>query len=95
MISAAVVLAAALWAIFALILWNVLFDYGVRTTASRYLVERSAYLHGHGPRVELASAMHAGIASSLRIATALASPVRHRGRDARGAGEAEEIGNRK
>ena len=69
-----IVLAAALWAIFALILWNVLFDYGVRTTASRYLVERSAYLHGHGPRVEMASAMHAGIGSSLRVATALASP---------------------
>ena len=69
-----IVLAAALWAIFALILWNVLFDYGVRTTASRYLVARSAYLHGHGPRVELASSMHSGIASSLRIATALASP---------------------
>jgi hypothetical protein len=69
-----IVLAAALWAIFALILWNVLFDYGVRTTASRYLVERSAYLHGHGPRVELASAMHAGIASWFRIASMLASP---------------------
>ncbi len=69
-----IVLAAALWAIFALILWNVLFDYGVRTTATQYLVARSAYLHGHGPRVELASAMQAGIASSLRMATALASP---------------------
>ena len=69
-----IVLAAALWAVFALILWNVLFDYGVRTTASRYLVARSAYLHGRGPRVELASAMHAGIASSFRMATALASP---------------------
>jgi hypothetical protein len=69
-----VVLAAALWAIFALILWNVLFDYGVRTTASRYLVQRSAYLHGHGPRVEMAPAMHAGIASSLRTASMLASP---------------------
>jgi hypothetical protein len=67
-------LGAALWAVLALILWNVLFDYGVRITASRYLVARSAYLHGHGPRVELASAMHAGITSSLRIATALASP---------------------
>ena len=39
-----------------------------------YLVERSAYLHGHGPRVELASAMHAGIASSFRMASMLASP---------------------
>jgi hypothetical protein len=68
------VLAAALWAVFALILWNVLFDYGVRTTASRYLVARSAYLHGHGPRVELASAMHAGIASSFRVASMLALP---------------------
>ena len=69
-----VVLAAALWAVFALILWNVLFDYGVRTTASRYLVARSAYLHGHGPRIELAPAMHAGIASSFRVASILASP---------------------
>jgi len=69
-----IVLAAALWVTFALILWNVLFDYGVRTTASRYLVERSAYLHGHGPRVEMASAMHAGIASSFRMASMLASP---------------------
>ena len=69
-----VALAAALWAIFALILWNVLFDYGVRTAASRYLVERSAFLHGHGPRVELSSAMHRGIASSFRIASLLASP---------------------
>jgi hypothetical protein len=69
-----IVLAAALWVTFALILWNVLFDYGVRTTASRYLVERSAYLHGHGPRVEMASAMHAGIASSFRMASLLASP---------------------
>jgi len=67
-------LAAALWAVFALILWNVLFDYGVRTTASRFLVERSAYLHGHGSRVEMASAMHAGIASSFRMASMLASP---------------------
>jgi hypothetical protein len=68
------VLGAALWAVFALILWNVLFDYGVRITASRYLVARSAYLHGHGPRVELASTMHSGIASSLRMASMLALP---------------------
>ncbi len=68
------IVAAALWAVFALILWNVLFDYGVRTTASRYLVERSAFLHGHGPRVELSSAMHDGIAASLRMAAVLASP---------------------
>jgi hypothetical protein len=69
-----VILAAALWAVFTLILWNVLFDYGVRTTASRYLVERSAFLGGHGPRVELASEMHAGITASFRWASALAAP---------------------
>lgn len=69
------VLAAALWAIFALILWNVLFDYGVRAAATRYLVQRSAFLHGHGPRVELAPAMHAGIGSSFRMASVLASPA--------------------
>ena len=69
-----VILAAALWAVFALILWNVLFDYGVRTTASQYLAARSAYLRGHGPRVELSSAMHLGIGSSFRTATVLAAP---------------------
>jgi hypothetical protein len=68
------ILAAALWSVFALILWNVLFDYGVRTTASRYLVERSAFLRGHGPRVELSAAMHSGIMSSFRFASALTLP---------------------
>lgn len=69
-----IILAAALWAVFALILWNVLFDYGVRMAATRYLVQRSAFLHGHGPRVELGSAMHRGVASSFRRASLLTSP---------------------
>lgn len=69
-----IILAAALWAVFALILWNVLFDYGVRTAATRYLVQRSAFLHGHGPRVELSSSMRAGISASFRWASALAAP---------------------
>jgi len=68
------VIAAVLWAVFALILWNVLFDYGVRTTATRFLVERGAYLRGHGPRVEMASAMREGIVSSFRLASMLAVP---------------------
>jgi high-affinity Fe2+/Pb2+ permease len=45
-----IVLAAVLWAVLALILWNVIFDYGVRTAATGYLVARTAYLHGRGPR---------------------------------------------
>jgi hypothetical protein len=68
------IIAAVLWAVFALILWNVLFDYGVRTTATRFLVERASYLRGHGPRVEMAPAMREGIASSLRLASMLALP---------------------
>jgi hypothetical protein len=66
--------AAVLWAVFALILWNVLFDYGVRTTASRYLEARTAYLHGRGPRIELGPAMQAGIRLSRQRATLLTSP---------------------
>jgi hypothetical protein len=66
--------AAVLWAVFALILWNVIFDYGVRTAASRYLVERTAFLRGRGPRVELGPAMQAGAAHSLRLALELAAP---------------------
>jgi hypothetical protein len=66
--------AAALWAVFALILWNVIFDYGVRTAASRYLVERTAFLKGRGPAIELGPAMRAGVVQSLRPAFELAVP---------------------
>jgi hypothetical protein len=67
-------LAAALWALLAFLVWNVRFDLGVRQSATRYLVARGAYLHGNGPRVEMAPAMRAGVAGSVRAATLVATP---------------------
>lgn len=68
------ILAAVLWGVFALVLGNVIFDDGVRMTASRYLVARTPYLHGQGRPGEMASAMHAGTAVSLHRAITIAAP---------------------
>jgi hypothetical protein len=67
--------AAVLWLILAFCIWNVRFDWGVRVCASQYLNARSMYLHGRGPRVELAESMARGIADSVRSATILAAPA--------------------
>jgi len=68
------VVAAALWFVLAFLVWNVRFDYGVRVSARSYLNHRALYLRGAGPRVEMASAMRAGIGDSKRAATLLALP---------------------
>ena len=67
--------AAVLWLVLAFCIWNVRFDWGVRVCASQYLDARSAFLHGRGPRVELAQSMDKGIADSMRSATLLAAPA--------------------
>jgi hypothetical protein len=66
--------AAALWALLALVVWNVLFDRGVDLAVNGFLAHRAAYVHGRGPRVEMASAMRVGIAAAFRHATLLAAP---------------------
>lgn len=68
-------LAAALWFLLAFLVWNVRFDAGVRVSASTYLRARGAYRAGAGPRVEMATAMRAGIRDSARAATAWALPA--------------------
>jgi hypothetical protein len=67
--------AAALWAAFSLLLWNVVFDHGVRLAAVQYVLARTAYLEGQGPPVGMAAAMHAGIATAARRATIVAAPA--------------------
>jgi len=67
-------LAAALWAVLAFILWNVVFDRGVELAATAFLAHRAAYLAGRGPRVELASAMRTGVTSAARQASLLTAP---------------------
>jgi hypothetical protein len=68
------VVAAALWFVLAFLVWNVRFDDGVRFSARSYLYHRALYLRGAAPRVEMASAMRAGIAESARAATLMALP---------------------
>jgi hypothetical protein len=67
-------LAAALWALLAFLVWNVRFDMGVRQSATDYLIARRAYLAGTAPRVEMAPAMRAGVAESVTAATLAATP---------------------
>jgi len=68
------VVAAALWFVLAFLVWNLRFDYGVRVSARSYLSHRALYLRGAAPRVEMASAMRAGIHESARAATVVALP---------------------
>jgi hypothetical protein len=68
-------LAAALWFLLAFLVWNVRFDLGVRVSASAYLHDRAVHLRGVGPRVEMASAMRAGVRDSARAATLWALPA--------------------
>ncbi len=68
-------LACALWVVLSCLVWNVRFDEGVRFTARTYLHQRTLYLRGDAPRIELASAMRAGVRASARDATVLALPL--------------------
>ena len=68
------IVAAALWFVLAFLVWNLRFDYGVRVSARSYLSHRALYLRGAAPRVEMASAMRAGIHESARAATVVALP---------------------
>ena len=68
------ILAAALWLVLAFLVWNVRFDYGVRASARSYVNQRALFLRGAGPRIEMASAMRAGIHDSAAAATVVALP---------------------
>lgn len=68
-------IAAVMWFVLAFLVWNDRFDYGVRVSARAYLNDRALYLRGAAPRVEMASAMRAGIADSARAAALLALPA--------------------
>ena len=68
-------IAAVMWFVLAFLIWNVRFDYGVRVSARAYLNNRALYLRGAGPRVEMASALRAGTADSVREAALLALPA--------------------
>jgi hypothetical protein len=67
--------ATLLWLLLAFLVWNVRFDQGVRLSATSYLSQRSAYLRGSAPKVEISSAMRAGVERSAKAATLAALPA--------------------
>jgi hypothetical protein len=67
-------IAAALWALLAFVVWNVLFDRGVEHSTITFVMQRGDYLAATRPRVDLAEAMRAGIGQSARHASLLALP---------------------
>ena len=68
-------IAAGLWFLLAFCVWNVRFDWGVRVGASQYLQARDAYLHGRGPKIELAGTMHGDVDASAWYPTMIAMPA--------------------
>ena len=68
-------LAASLWILLAFLVWNVRFDYGIRVAAATYVNERTLYVRGEGPAVEMGPAMREARSASARAATAAAAPI--------------------
>lgn len=62
--------ALTLWLIFAFIVWNAVFDAGVRAAQWRYLRQQARYHEGRGPRARMREVMDAGIRDSARRASA-------------------------
>jgi hypothetical protein len=50
-------LAAALWLLFGLVVWNVVFDYEVRIASDDYLARQGLHDAGVGPHVSIDSVM--------------------------------------
>ena len=69
------VLAASLWILLAVLVWNVRFDYGIRVAAAGYVNARTLYVRGQGPSIEMGATMRAAAAASAVAATGAAMPV--------------------
>jgi hypothetical protein len=62
--------AAGLWLLLAFVLWNALFDYGVRRAARDYLNQRQQYVDGLGSPVTIDAVMRPAISRSAWTASA-------------------------
>lgn len=68
-------LAVGLWLALGLSVWNVVFDYEIRTAADRYLYMQTMYASGRGPRVGIDDVMRPAQAHGALIATIWGSAI--------------------
>ena len=62
-------LAAALWLVFAFIVWHVRFDHGIDTAARTYLFAQHQYVLGRAPSVAINAAMGSAASAAALDAT--------------------------
>lgn len=62
--------AAGLWLALGLFVWNVIFDYEVRTAADRYLYLQGLHAAGRGPSVGVDAVMRPATTRGALVATA-------------------------
>jgi hypothetical protein len=62
-------LAAALWLVFAFIVWHVRFDHGIDTAARTYLFTQHRYVLGRAPSVAINAAMGPAASAAALDAT--------------------------
>ncbi|MCX6552997.1 MAG: hypothetical protein NTY02_18685 [Acidobacteria bacterium] len=62
-------IAAWLWAAFAIVVWNVVFDAVVIQSGRDYLTQQALHQQGRGPAVTIPQVMRPGIRAGLRLAT--------------------------
>ncbi len=58
-----------LWVLFAIVLWNVIFDVHVQLAAIRYVAAQQHYQAGHGARQSIAAFMEPAVRAGFRRAT--------------------------
>lgn len=63
-------IAAGLWLALGLFVWNVMFDYDVRTAAVRYLYLQGLHAAGRGPSVGVDAVMRPATTRGALVATA-------------------------
>jgi hypothetical protein len=62
-------LAAALWLVFAFVVWHVRFDRAIETAARTYLVTQHQYVLGRAPSVSIDTAMRPAATAAALDAT--------------------------
>ena len=67
--------AAAAWAVFAIVVWNVVFDGAVLDAGRDYLTRQALHQQGLGPPVTIPQIMSRGVARGVRHATAAGAAV--------------------
>jgi hypothetical protein len=63
------------WGVFAIVVWNVVFDAIVIQAGRDYLTRQALHQQGRGPAVTIRQVMHPEVARGARVATAAGGSV--------------------